>query len=87
FFRLNWDISELRRSWLLKLLRLLRRCSSYSKTKIVISGGMNPDLASPGDYLVLSKEVVNDNFGESRVVHLFLLFIGSVVNLVNEIFP
>ncbi|GJS88978.1 hypothetical protein Tco_0771614 [Tanacetum coccineum] len=77
-------------NWVEKFLEFpynLWRYSSYSITKIVILGGVHPDLVSPGDYLVLSKEVVNDNFDESRVVHLILLFIGSVVNLVNEIFP
>ncbi|GKA58884.1 hypothetical protein Tco_0758197 [Tanacetum coccineum] len=38
-----------------------------------------------GDCLVFSKEVVNDNFGESRVVHLVLLFVTSVVNLISVV--
>ncbi|GKE88799.1 hypothetical protein Tco_1566274, partial [Tanacetum coccineum] len=38
-------------------------------------------LVSLGDCLVFGKEVVNDNFGESRVVHLLLLFVTSVVDL------
>ncbi|GJT36411.1 hypothetical protein Tco_0926830 [Tanacetum coccineum] len=46
-----------------------------------IFGGMHANLVSFGDCLVFSKEVVNDNFGESRVVHLVLLFVTSVVDL------
>nr|GFB35222.1 hypothetical protein [Tanacetum cinerariifolium] len=57
------------------------REKSYSVNQIVIPGGVHPDLVSPGECLVLSKEVVNDNFGESRVVYLLLLFVGFVVNL------
>nr|GEY44808.1 hypothetical protein [Tanacetum cinerariifolium] len=58
-----------------------------SVNQIVIPEGVHPNLVSPGEYLVLSKEIVNDNFGESWVVHLLLIFVGFVVNLVNEIFP
>nr|GFA11977.1 hypothetical protein [Tanacetum cinerariifolium] len=32
-------------------------------------------------YVSLHKELVNDNFGESRIVHLVLLFVTSIVNL------
>ncbi|GKD54793.1 hypothetical protein Tco_1288180, partial [Tanacetum coccineum] len=83
----NWDSSEFRRSRLPELSFLLRRCNSCSIAKIVIPVGMHANLASPGDCLVFGKEVVKDNFGESRVVHLFLLFVTSIVNLVSEIFP
>ncbi|GKA65788.1 hypothetical protein Tco_0765495, partial [Tanacetum coccineum] len=52
-------------------------------TPIVISGGMHANLVSLRDCFVFSKEVVNDNFGESRVVHLVLLFVSSVVDLTS----
>ncbi|GKA68216.1 hypothetical protein Tco_0768133 [Tanacetum coccineum] len=52
-------------------------------TPIVIPGGMHAYLVSPGDCFVFGKEVVNDNFGESRVVHLLLLFVTSIVNLTS----
>ncbi|GJR13078.1 hypothetical protein Tco_0795730 [Tanacetum coccineum] len=42
---------------------------------------MHANLVSLGDCLVFSKEVVNDNFGKSRVVHLVLIFVTSVVDL------
>nr|GEZ58484.1 retrovirus-related Pol polyprotein from transposon TNT 1-94 [Tanacetum cinerariifolium] len=54
---------------------------SLSVYQIIISGGMHANLISFGDCLVISNEVVNDNFGESRVVHLVLLFVTSVVDL------
>ncbi|GKB51187.1 hypothetical protein Tco_0901940 [Tanacetum coccineum] len=44
---------------------------------------MHANLVSLGDCLVFSKEVVNDNFGESRLVHLVLLFVTSVVDLTS----
>ncbi|GJZ02320.1 hypothetical protein Tco_0520281 [Tanacetum coccineum] len=50
---------------------------------IVISGGMHANLVSLGDCLVFGKEVMNDNFGESRVVQLVLLFVISVVDLTS----
>ncbi|GJT49227.1 hypothetical protein Tco_0975384 [Tanacetum coccineum] len=52
--------------------------------QIVISGGMHANLVSLGDCLIFGKEVVNDNFGKSRIIHLVLLFVTSVVNLVME---
>ncbi|GJV63687.1 hypothetical protein Tco_1474515 [Tanacetum coccineum] len=45
---------------------------------------MHAYLVSPGDCLVFGKEVVDDNFGKSRVVHLLLLFVTSVVNLSGD---
>ncbi|GJT10797.1 hypothetical protein Tco_0857839 [Tanacetum coccineum] len=74
---------EFSRSKLLELSCLLRMCYSCSIAKIVISGGMHANLVSLGDCLVFSKEVVNDNFGESRVVHLILLFVTSVIDLTS----
>ncbi|GJS34535.1 hypothetical protein Tco_0532917 [Tanacetum coccineum] len=59
------------------------RDESQSVYQIVISGGMHDNLVSLGDCLVFSKEVVNDNFGESRVVHLVLLFVTYVVDLTS----
>nr|GEW38105.1 hypothetical protein [Tanacetum cinerariifolium] len=57
------------------------RDESQSVHQIVISGGMHANLVSLGDYLVFSKELVNDNFGESMVVHLVVLFVTSVVDM------
>ncbi|GJV54121.1 hypothetical protein Tco_1449862 [Tanacetum coccineum] len=44
---------------------------------------MHANLVSLGDCLVFGKEVMNDNFGKSRVVHLVLLFVTSIVNLTS----
>nr|GEY52512.1 retrovirus-related Pol polyprotein from transposon TNT 1-94 [Tanacetum cinerariifolium] len=74
---------RLKKSSSINLRFFLCRDESQSVYQIVISGGVHASLVSLGDCLVFSKEVMNDNFGESRVVYLFLLFMTSVVDLTS----
>ncbi|GKC06497.1 hypothetical protein Tco_0998107 [Tanacetum coccineum] len=55
---------------------------SQSVYQIVISRGMHANVVSLGDCIVFSKEVVNDNFGESTLLETRKVSVTSKVVIV-----
>nr|GFB69213.1 hypothetical protein [Tanacetum cinerariifolium] len=66
---------------------LVSRNKLYCGEHLIIPGKVSMYLVSPLDGLILSHEEIDDNLGETRIVHLITLFGILVLYLINKILP